>query len=82
MTTITESAAKTVTLRRLIAKAKRRDLMFAVIGVAALSIGIATFLALFIDMLVSGWARLNPEFFTNFPSRRAESAGILSAWVG
>ena len=86
--TNTESAATAATadkvnhIRRLIAKAKRRDLIFAVIGVAALSLGIATFLALFIDMLVSGWARLNPEFFTNFPSRRAESAGILSAWVG
>jgi phosphate transport system permease protein len=33
-------------------------------------------------MLVDGWARLRPEFFTQFPSRRAGQAGILSAWVG
>ena len=33
-------------------------------------------------MLIDGWARLRPEFFTSFPSRRAGQAGILSAWVG
>src|SRR5690606_34068179 len=29
-----------------------------------------------------GLGRLSVEFFTNFPSRRAGQAGILSAWVG
>lgn len=33
-------------------------------------------------MLSAGFERLRPEFFTNFPSRRAANAGILSAWVG
>jgi phosphate transport system permease protein len=33
-------------------------------------------------MLIDGWARLRPEFFVQFPSRRAAQAGILSAWVG
>jgi phosphate transport system permease protein len=33
-------------------------------------------------MVLDGGPRLNIDFFSNFPSRRAESAGILSAWVG
>ncbi len=69
-------------IRGLIAKAKRRDVLFVALGVIALGIGFATFLALFLDMLLDGWERLRPEFFTQFPSRRAAQAGILSAWVG
>jgi phosphate transport system permease protein len=69
-------------IRGLIAKAKRRDVIFVALGVIALGIGLLTFVALFVDMLIDGWARLRPEFFTQFPSRRAGQAGILSAWVG
>jgi phosphate transport system permease protein len=39
-------------------------------------------LAAFLDLLIDGYARLRPEFFTSFPSRKADAAGILSAWVG
>jgi phosphate transport system permease protein len=69
-------------IRGLIAKAKRWDVIFVVLGIIALGIGLLTFVALFVDMLIDGWARLRPEFFTQFPSRRAGQAGILSAWVG
>ena len=82
MNAIANSPDKILAIRKLIAVAKRRDILFAAIGVIALSFAICTFLALFIDMLISGWARLSPDFFTTFPSRRAENAGILSAWVG
>jgi phosphate transport system permease protein len=69
-------------IRGLIAKAKRWDVIFVALGMIALGIGLLTFVALFLDMLIDGWARLRPEFFTQFPSRRAGQAGILSAWVG
>jgi phosphate transport system permease protein len=69
-------------IRGLIAKAKRWDVIFVALGIIALGIGLLTFVALFLDMLIDGWARLRPEFFTQFPSRRAGQAGILSAWVG
>ena len=69
-------------IRRAIARAKRWDLAFAALGIACLSIAILTFLALFIDMAIKGVPRLSLDFFSNFPSRRAENAGILSAWVG
>ncbi len=70
------------TLRALIARHKRYDILFGVIGLLATLVGVITLLALFIDLLMDGYARVTPEFFTNFPSRRAEQSGILSAWVG
>jgi phosphate transport system permease protein len=69
-------------IRTLIARHKRWDVIFALCGIAALMVGILTFLTLFVGMVLDGAPRLNIDFFTNFPSRRAENAGILSAWVG
>jgi len=69
-------------IRALIASRKRWDAAFAVLGFLALMVGVLTFVALFVDMAVKGLPRLSYEFFTTFPSRRAEHAGILSAWVG
>jgi len=69
-------------IRKLIASHKRWDLVFACTGVLALMVGVLTFTALFVDMAIDGVPRLSWDFFTNFPSRRAGQAGILSAWVG
>jgi phosphate transport system permease protein len=69
-------------IRALIARAKRWDAFFGVLGILALMVGVLTFLALFVDMAIQGLGRIDADFFMNFPSRRAESAGILSAWVG
>jgi len=69
-------------IRALIASHKRWDLVFACVGVLALMIGVLTFAALFADMAIKGVPRLDWEFFSSFPSRRAGQAGILSAWVG
>ena len=69
-------------IRRLIQRHKRWDLMFATVGVLALMVGVLTFLVLFVGMVIDGLPRITPEFFTHFPSRRPEQAGILSAWVG
>jgi phosphate transport system permease protein len=74
-----QSAAE---LRALIVRHKRWDVIFGIVGLLCLSIGLLTFATLFVDMLIDGYARLRPEFFTEFPSRRAGQAGILSAWVG
>jgi phosphate transport system permease protein len=69
-------------VKRLIAKHKRRDALFAVLGLLALMVGLVTLLALLLDLAVDGVARLKPHFFTSFPSRFPGQAGILSAWVG
>ena len=73
---------KPTELRSLIVAHKRWDTAFAVVGMAALMIGVLTFLTLFIEMAITGVPRLDLDFFTNFPSRRPAQAGILSAWVG
>ena len=69
-------------IRALITKHKRWDLIFATVGVLALMVGVLTFVALFAGMVMDGAHRLSWDFFVNFPSRRAQNAGILSAWVG
>jgi phosphate transport system permease protein len=74
--------AKIREIRALIAAHKRWDLIFATVGVLALMVGVLTFLALFGQMVLEGAPRLSWDFFTSFPSRKPEQAGILSAWVG
>jgi len=68
--------------KRIIAKRKRQDVIFNVVGILCTLIGILTLGALLVDLFVDGLPRLNLGFFINFPSRFAEQAGILSSWVG
>jgi phosphate transport system permease protein len=69
-------------LNQLIKKNKSRDVIFAALGLLAIMFALLTFMSLVIQMVSEGFHRINPDFFSNFPSRRAERAGILSAWVG
>ena len=69
-------------IRKLIAQHKRWDAIFGLLGLLCLMIGVLTFVALFAEMAFTGAGRLDWPFFTNFPSRHAAQAGILSAWVG
>jgi phosphate transport system permease protein len=69
-------------VRAMIRRHKRNDILFAVIGLLALMLGLLTLLTLFIDLVMDGYPRFNLQFFSDFPSRRAGSAGLLSAWVG
>jgi phosphate transport system permease protein len=77
-----DSAARIKDMRALIAAHKRWDVIFGVIGLLALMAGVLTFAALFIQMAIEGLPRISWDFFTSFPSRRPDQAGILSAWVG
>jgi phosphate transport system permease protein len=79
---MSEQTARLQHIRALIAAHKRWDLIFAIIGVLALMVGVLTFVALFGQMVLEGAPRLSWDFFTSFPSRKPEQAGILSAWVG
>lgn len=65
-----------------IQKVKTKDVVFAVAGLLCLLFCLVTLGLLVLDLGTSGWSRINSEFFTNFPSRFAGRAGILSAWVG
>ena len=61
---------------------RRREKIFVVLGLASTLVGLITLALLLIDLAAAGLPRLSWEFFTNFPSRRATQAGILSALVG
>lgn len=63
-------------------KNKTMDFIFAFCGLIALIIALVTLLALVWDLASSGLGRISYEFVTNFPSRNADRAGVLSAWVG
>src|SRR5918996_567410 len=67
---------------RLISRARRVDLAFACAGLLVMLVAMVMLMALIVDLLIDGLPRLSWDFFTNFPSRRAARAGILSAWVG
>lgn len=69
-------------IRAIIRRGKRRDLVFASLGLLCLAFGLLTVLILVGKMGLEGLDRLSLDFFTSFPSRRAANAGILSAWVG
>lgn len=69
-------------VRAMIRTHKRNDIIFYAIGLMALMVGLLTLLTLFVDLVMDGYPRFNIQFFSDFPSRRAGSAGLLSAWVG
>jgi phosphate transport system permease protein len=77
-----QNALTTEQVRALIAKGKLKDTIFQAMGILCLALGLLVIFLLVGDMVMRGAERLNLDFFTNFASRRAGSAGILSAWVG
>ena len=80
---IANAAAQTrVDDAALVKKANRQDLRFGVIGLLVLALAMATLMAMIIDFVIDGVPRISVDFLINYPSRRPENAGILSAWVG
>jgi phosphate transport system permease protein len=67
---------------RLIARRKRQDFVFNVVGVVCTLVGIVTLLVLLGDLMIDGLKHINWHFLTEFPSYRPERAGILSPLVG
>jgi phosphate transport system permease protein len=61
---------------------KFKDFAFACCALLLLFFTLLTLLALLVDLAAAGLPRISLEFFSNFPSRMPEKAGILSAWVG
>ena len=69
-------------VRAMIKRHKLNDYIFSLIGLLALILALLTLLTLFTDLIMDGHERLNLGFLSDFPSRRAARAGLLSAWVG
>lgn len=65
-----------------LAARRRRETIFIALGLASTLVGLVTLALLLIDLVAAGLPRLDWDFLTSFPSRRASQAGILSAWVG
>lgn len=58
------------------------DRGFTVLAFVSTIAGLAFLMILIIDVVYDGGGRLSWQFLSNFPSRMAEKAGILSALVG
>ena len=69
-------------LRRLIVRNKQADKIFAIVGLLAMLVAVFALAVLLIKLIIDGGARVDWQFMTSFPSRHADKAGILSAWVG
>jgi phosphate transport system permease protein len=61
---------------------KNLDKLFVVLGLLILLSCLGLLALLFLDLVRDGASRFGWDFLTQFPSRKAERAGILSAWVG
>jgi phosphate transport system permease protein len=69
-------------IRSDISRRKIFDQLFVIVGLVILLSALLVLVLLFLDLVRHGAPRLHADFFTSFPSRHAERAGILSAWVG
>ena len=69
-------------LRTGLAWRKNLDKAFVVVGLLILMSCLGLLALLFLDLVRDGASRFGWDFLTQFPSRKAERAGILSAWVG
>jgi phosphate transport system permease protein len=61
---------------------KLAETLFKTVGICSLALGIGTLVLLFGALIVEGAGRIDWQFLTSFPSRRATQAGILPALVG
>jgi phosphate transport system permease protein len=69
-------------IRAGLSRRKMLDQVFVIVGLVLMFACLGILAMLFLDLVIDGSARFGWDFFTNFPSRRAERAGILGAWVG
>lgn len=69
-------------IRSGLVRRKLFDKVFVLVGLVLMLACLGILAVLFIDLVIDGSQRFGWDFFTNFPSRRAERAGILGAWVG
>jgi phosphate transport system permease protein len=58
------------------------DIIFKYVGIACTMFGIVVLLIFLGDIIITGITRIDWDFLTSLPSRRANRAGILTAWTG
>ncbi|MGH8131050.1 MAG: phosphate ABC transporter permease PstA [Steroidobacteraceae bacterium] len=69
-------------IRADVSRRKLLDKLFVILGLLVMFSALLVLVVLFVDLVQEGAPKLTWDFLTSFPSRKAERAGILSAWVG
>jgi len=69
-------------VQHIIRRGRRLDRAFNIAAALLTVFVLAVLGALIVKLAIDGLTRIDWGFLTSFPSRRAERAGILSAWVG
>lgn len=69
-------------IEQIILKNKIQDTCFRLGALLVLLFALLVLATLLLDLASTGIPRLSAQFLTSFPSRFAQKAGILSAWVG
>ncbi|MEZ5455355.1 MAG: phosphate ABC transporter permease PstA [Lysobacteraceae bacterium] len=68
--------------QRILRGEHRRDAVFSLVGLLVMLVIMWVLAALFVRLVIDGAEHLNLAFLLNYPSRHADQAGILAAWVG
>lgn len=63
-------------------KNRLKDKAFQVFGVFCTLIGLVVLGIFLVDIIIEGAGRIDWDFISSLPSRRASRAGILTAWIG
>lgn len=69
-------------LQRLLVRHRLRELVFESLGLLLMLLVLTVLAGLFLRLWMDGFPRLSLDFLTSYPSRHAERAGLLPAWVG
>lgn len=69
-------------IERIIRRRRRNDVLFALTGATITAAVLLVLGALAFTLVREGVSRLDLDFLRSYPSRRAERAGLLPAWVG
>ena len=59
-----------------------KDLAFQVVGIISTLVGLVLLAIFIFSIIKEGIARIDLDFLSSLPSRKAEKAGILTAWTG
>jgi phosphate transport system permease protein len=63
-------------------KQRTKNIVFQAVAIVGLLFAVCILLMLLINVFKDGFSRLNWSFITNYPSRRAENAGIVAGLTG
>ena len=66
----------------MIKRNKFKEKIFPPLALFCTFLGVILLLIFLVNILIDGLSRIDADFITSLPSRKAEKAGILTAWTG